>query len=306
MIGSPTRLHPRAGSTDLHFADGTTLTVPYTPDQQRLPEAGRCNILGGCDGGHRPSTTSAVRVTYTHPWVTPLRTSRRRAGGLTFDRIERHADGADPVRLPRLPGPRHPERPSAGQALVEFAMIVPLFMLLLLGLLEFGFVFDHAMTVELRHPRGRPQRRGVRQRERDDDGLHDQRGRRQEHHRRRPARPEGAGLAGRRRPDRARSGSTRPSPTAPRTATKANVWTYSAGGGPTVDGAASTSSRARSTGTPARRDNELDARLDRRRPSATTTRSSPRWRRSWASSGRHGSGGHPDPDRTVMALNPTD
>ncbi len=35
----------------------------------------------------------------------------------------------------------------SGQGLVEFAMLVPLFMLLLLGLLEFGFVFDHAMTV---------------------------------------------------------------------------------------------------------------------------------------------------------------
>ncbi|HEY4634465.1 MAG TPA: TadE/TadG family type IV pilus assembly protein [Candidatus Limnocylindrales bacterium] len=34
-----------------------------------------------------------------------------------------------------------------GQGLVEFAMVVPLFMLLLLGLLEFGFVFDHAMTL---------------------------------------------------------------------------------------------------------------------------------------------------------------
>jgi hypothetical protein len=34
-----------------------------------------------------------------------------------------------------------------GQGLVEFAMVVPLFMLLLLGLLEFGFVFDHTMTL---------------------------------------------------------------------------------------------------------------------------------------------------------------
>ncbi len=35
----------------------------------------------------------------------------------------------------------------SGQALVEFALIVPVFLLLLLGLLEFGFIFDHAMTV---------------------------------------------------------------------------------------------------------------------------------------------------------------
>lgn len=41
-----------------------------------------------------------------------------------------------------------PERDaSRGQGLVEFAMIVPVFMLLLLGLLEFGFVFDQTMTI---------------------------------------------------------------------------------------------------------------------------------------------------------------
>jgi len=46
------------------------------------------------------------------------------------------------IRLRR----RH-ERTERGQGLVEFAMLVPAFMLLLLGLLEFGFVFDHTMTV---------------------------------------------------------------------------------------------------------------------------------------------------------------
>jgi len=35
-----------------------------------------------------------------------------------------------------------------GQGLVEFAMIVPVFMLLLLGMLEFGFVFDHTLTIQ--------------------------------------------------------------------------------------------------------------------------------------------------------------
>ena len=46
------------------------------------------------------------------------------------------------IRLHR----RH-DRTERGQGLVEFAMLVPVFMLLLLGLLEFGFVFDHTMTV---------------------------------------------------------------------------------------------------------------------------------------------------------------
>ena len=34
-----------------------------------------------------------------------------------------------------------------GQSLVEFSMIVPLFLLFLLGLLEFGMVFDHVLTI---------------------------------------------------------------------------------------------------------------------------------------------------------------
>jgi hypothetical protein len=38
-------------------------------------------------------------------------------------------------------------RRARGQGLVEFAMIVPVFMLILVGLLEFGFIFDHAMTL---------------------------------------------------------------------------------------------------------------------------------------------------------------
>ncbi len=37
---------------------------------------------------------------------------------------------------------------EAGQSLVEFAMIVTVVMLFLLGMLEFGFVFDHHLTLE--------------------------------------------------------------------------------------------------------------------------------------------------------------
>ena len=35
-----------------------------------------------------------------------------------------------------------------GQSLVEFSMVVTVMMLLLLGMLEFGFVFDHHLTIE--------------------------------------------------------------------------------------------------------------------------------------------------------------
>jgi hypothetical protein len=34
-----------------------------------------------------------------------------------------------------------------GQSLVEFAFIVPVFMIFLLGMLEFGFAFDHLLTL---------------------------------------------------------------------------------------------------------------------------------------------------------------
>lgn len=47
--------------------------------------------------------------------------------------------------LPGWPGRRSRTR---GQSLVEFALGVPLFMLLLLGMIEFGFVFTHHIGLE--------------------------------------------------------------------------------------------------------------------------------------------------------------
>ena len=38
-------------------------------------------------------------------------------------------------------------RDARGQSLVEFSLIVPLFLVLLLGILEFGMVFDHVLTI---------------------------------------------------------------------------------------------------------------------------------------------------------------
>lgn len=40
------------------------------------------------------------------------------------------------------------QRGQRGQGLVEFAALVPVFLLLLLGMLEFGFVFDQNLTLE--------------------------------------------------------------------------------------------------------------------------------------------------------------
>jgi Flp pilus assembly protein TadG len=46
-------------------------------------------------------------------------------------------------------GTRSPRRErSRGQALVEFSVLVPAFMLILFGMLEFGFVFTHNLTLE--------------------------------------------------------------------------------------------------------------------------------------------------------------
>lgn len=43
---------------------------------------------------------------------------------------------------------RDHDRPARGQAIVEYAVIVPFLMLLLLGIIEFGFAFSHNITLE--------------------------------------------------------------------------------------------------------------------------------------------------------------
>jgi len=43
---------------------------------------------------------------------------------------------------------RHAGEREDGQSLVEFSMIITVVMLLLLGMLEFGFLFDHHLTLE--------------------------------------------------------------------------------------------------------------------------------------------------------------
>jgi hypothetical protein len=43
--------------------------------------------------------------------------------------------------------PSDPRRRRRGQSLVEFAVILPVFLILLVGMLEFGFVFDHNISL---------------------------------------------------------------------------------------------------------------------------------------------------------------
>lgn len=49
----------------------------------------------------------------------------------------------EPVGRPGARG-----RGAAGQSLVEFTLIIPLFLLILFGMIEFGFIFTHDLTVE--------------------------------------------------------------------------------------------------------------------------------------------------------------
>ena len=55
----------------------------------------------------------------------------------------------DRPRSPPAPGASPPGRRRAqGQGLVEFAILVPMFMLLLMGMLEFGLAFSHHQTLQ--------------------------------------------------------------------------------------------------------------------------------------------------------------
>ncbi len=47
-----------------------------------------------------------------------------------------------------MSGLRRARDPQRGQAVYEFAILVPLFLLILLGLLEFGLAFSHDLTIE--------------------------------------------------------------------------------------------------------------------------------------------------------------
>jgi hypothetical protein len=44
--------------------------------------------------------------------------------------------------------PEGRSRRAAGQSLVEFTLIIPVFLMILFGMIEFGFVFTHDLTVE--------------------------------------------------------------------------------------------------------------------------------------------------------------
>ena len=53
------------------------------------------------------------------------------------------------------------QRHEHGQGMVEFALVVPVFMLLLLGMLEFGFLLNHNMTIAYASREGARDRKSV-------------------------------------------------------------------------------------------------------------------------------------------------
>jgi Flp pilus assembly protein TadG len=70
-------VYRRGGTTTCHFADGSTLTAPYTlQGTAQYPENARCSYLqgvtAGCAAGHNGLDTVAVQVTYVDTWHTPL------------------------------------------------------------------------------------------------------------------------------------------------------------------------------------------------------------------------------------------
>ena len=88
MIGSPT-VYTRDGvanPTPCLNIDGSS--VPYARTSNGYPETSRCNVLGGCGTSTHPTVDNvAVRVTYAHSWVTPMRNFvGGNAAGLTFSR----------------------------------------------------------------------------------------------------------------------------------------------------------------------------------------------------------------------------
>ncbi len=50
--------------------------------------------------------------------------------------------------MTRASQPDRPGGPSLGQGLVEFALVLPIFLVLLLALLDFGLAFSHNLTLE--------------------------------------------------------------------------------------------------------------------------------------------------------------
>jgi Flp pilus assembly protein TadG len=82
QIGANQNIYTRSGSRSCTYADGTTITVPYTLTTAGYVESARCNVLAGCGGAHTTVDTIGVRITYQHFWLTSF--VRFAGSGVTF------------------------------------------------------------------------------------------------------------------------------------------------------------------------------------------------------------------------------
>lgn len=69
QVGSYVNVYSRFGSITCDYADGTSLTVPYTLTGPGYLEGTRCDVLAGCGGTQTTVDTVGVRITYEHAWV---------------------------------------------------------------------------------------------------------------------------------------------------------------------------------------------------------------------------------------------
>ena len=145
----------RGGSTSCTMADGSTLTVPYTATATGYPATSRCNIVGGCPVGAPTQTAGHDRrpdhlLTQLGDAARQLHRRRRRRRPRSSSPTRcAWSRSCDRLRPTPAPGGRPPGAAAhAGQGLVEFAVLVPMFMLLLMGMLEFGLAFSHHQTLQ--------------------------------------------------------------------------------------------------------------------------------------------------------------
>jgi Flp pilus assembly protein TadG len=87
MIGSPTTYNRTITPNNSICAAVDGSSVMWTQSVNGYPELARCNILAGCGGASTTVDNIAVRVFYSHSWVTPLRNFiGGGAGGFAVDR----------------------------------------------------------------------------------------------------------------------------------------------------------------------------------------------------------------------------